>query len=494
MRSIFSLLFLVFSISAFSQTDLDALRYSRLQMIGSGRTMGVGGAFGALGGDFTVLSSNPAGIATYRHSEISITPSLVLNQTVSDFENNQSSSLEPYPNVSNFGLVLSNVNSTRGSKWKTTNFALGTNRLANYNQQFYFEGTSRGSITERYLELANGYTPDQLDGFEGGLAYDTYLIDNVSGSQTEYFTDADTNSFTFKNQDFSSNGYLNEFVISFGGNYMHRLYVGATLGLPFVRYNEQRTYREEDLDESIDFFNAMTYTERFLTTGLGVNLKIGAIYRLSQRIRLGAALHTPTALSLSDTYSTSMTSSITFNQQTGPEQFAEDSELGNYQYNLVTPWRAIGSAALLIGKKGFVTGEVEYINYSYANFNFNTFNVEDEAYLNELNGNIDQKYGSALNLRLGGELVFDKLRLRGGYAIYGSPFNQGVSFEDAIINNISIGAGYHAKGLFVDIAYVTQGRTEEYVPYVAENSPNVTVVTNDMNFTQVVLTIGFKFY
>ncbi len=494
MRKIYSILFVVFAVSAFGQTDLDALRYSRLQMIGSGRTMGVGGAFGALGGDFTVLSSNPAGIATYRHSEISITPSLVLNQTVSDFEGNTSSVLEPYANVSNIGLILSNVNTTRGSKWKTTNFALGTNRLANYNQEFYFEGTSKGSITERYVGLANGLTPDQLSGFEEGLAYDAYLIDNVSGSQTEYFTDADTNDFTFKNQDYKSSGYLNEFVISFGGNYMHKLYLGATLGLPFVRYNEQRTYREEDRDESIDFFNSMSYTERFLTTGLGVNLKIGAIYRVSQQLRLGAAIHTPTALTLTDNYSTSVTSSITFNANDGPEQFSEDSELGTYQYRLVTPWRLIGSGALVIGKKGFVTAEVEYLDYSYANFNFNTFNQDDENYLNTLNGSIDAKYGSALNLRLGGEIVFDKLRLRGGYAIYGSPFNAGVSFEDGIINSFSAGAGYHSKGVFVDVAYVQQSRREEYVPYVAEDSPNVTAVTNQMNNAQLVLTVGFKFY
>ena len=494
LKYIYSFLFALLPFIAFSQTDLDALRYSRLQSIGSGRTMAVGGAFGALGGDFSVLSTNPAGIATYRHSEISLTPSMVLNQTASSFGETTTSQLEPKTNVSNLGLILSDVSTNRESKWKTTNFALGTNRLANYNQRFHFEGSSQGSITARYLELANGYEADQLSGFEEGLAYDTYLIDNIAGSTTEYFTDADSTSYTFKSQDFSSTGSLNEFVISVGGNYMNRLYLGATLGLPFIRYNESRTYRETDIDESVDFFNSMSFTEQFVTSGLGVNLKIGAILRVSQMIRLGAAIHTPSAMTLSDSYSTSMSSSITFNQQSGPENFEGESQIGNFQYNLRTPWRAIGSGALVIGKSGFVTAEVEYVDYGRARFNFDSFNEGDALYLEELNNTIRNKYGKALNLRMGGEIVMDKLRLRGGYAIYNTPFKEGVTLQKSIMTNLSVGAGFHSKGFFLDVAFVQSNRSEEYIPFSLEERTNIVSVTNQMNNTQIVATIGFKFY
>ena len=478
--------------SSFAQTDLDALRYSRLQTIGSGRTMAVGGAFGALGGDFTVLSTNPAGIATYRHSEISLSGSLALNQTVSDFAGESNSLLEPYPNLSNVGIILSSVNSTRGSKWKTTNFALGTNRLANFNQRFNFSGTTEGTITDRYLELADGIEADNL-GLESRMAYDAYLIDNVSGSTTEYFADADSNSMVFKNQNFESNGYLNEFVIAYGANYMHRLYIGATLGIPFLKYSEQRIYNEEDQDNSIDYFNSMSYTEHLLTDGLGVNLKIGAILRVSQSIRLGAAIHTPTAMSLTDRYSSSMTSSITFNSVDGPAGFAEASGASVYEYSLNTPWRLVASGAYIFGKKGFISGEVEYLDYGYANFNFNTEDQNDLDYLNELNSSVTNKYGQAINLKVGAEMVFDKFRLRGGYALYGSPFNDGVAFYDSVIGNISVGAGYHSKGFFADLAFVQSSRTEEYVPYSLQNGTAPSAI-NDMTFAQLVLTLGFKFY
>lgn len=475
----------------FGQTDIDALRFSKLQAIGSGRTMGVGGAFGALGGDFTSLSTNPAGIATYRHSEVSFTPGLGLNSTISTFEGNQVTQANPYFNMSNIGLIFSNVSKRADSKWKTGNFAIGTNRLADYHQKFYFEGESKGSITERFVDLANGNIPDNLNFFEEGLAYNTYLIDNVSGSTTEYFADADTNSYTYKSQDFSSSGYTNEFVISFGGNYMHRLYLGATIGIPIVKYKQQRIYREEDITDNIPYFNSMSFSEEFSTSGFGLNLKIGAIYRLNQMIRIGAAVHSPSRLNLSDSYSSGMTSSITFNTGADQSLFDEASDIGSFDYNLNTPWRAIGSIAFILKKKGFLTAEAEWLDYGNAAFNFKSFGSGDLAYLTEVNNTIQSKYGQALNVRLGGEYVMDKIRLRAGYALYSTPFRDGIATESGTISRISGGIGYHGQNTFIDFAIVTGGNSEEYVPYIAPNS--APSVINKSSYTSSVLTIGFKF-
>ena len=483
---------------SYGQTDLDALRYSRLQVVGSGRTMAVGGAFGAIGGDFTSLSTNPAGIATYRHSEVSLTPSFSLNTTASNYEGTTTRLSEPYMSVSNIGLILSDATTNPDKKWKTTNFALGTNRLANFHQRFSFEGTTPGSITARYVENANGKKEDELSDFEEGLAYYAYLIDLKSGSEDQYYADADSNDLVYKQQDFSSDGSLNEFVISLGGNYMHRLYLGATIGLPFVRYSEQRTYREEDQNESIPNFNSMSYTERFSTTGLGLNLKIGAILRVNQMFRVGLAVHTPTAMTLKDNYSTGITSSVDLIDPDDNEiktyEYGEDSEQALFEYSLRTPWRAIGSAGLIIKKNGFISAEVEYVDYGKSRFDFNAFDEGDAQYLQELNNTITNKYGQSLNLRLGGEITFDKLRLRAGYAIYSSPFDDGIAVENAIITNFSLGGGYHSKGFFLDIAYVDSRKTEEYVPYTLSEGTQFPVIANNTNFAQIVATIGFKFY
>lgn len=61
---------------AAAQNAADALRYSQLYIGGTARYMAMGGAFGGLGGDFTVLSTNPAGLGIYKSSEFVFTPSV----------------------------------------------------------------------------------------------------------------------------------------------------------------------------------------------------------------------------------------------------------------------------------------------------------------------------------------------------------------------------------------------------------------------------------
>ncbi|MEM9889206.1 MAG: hypothetical protein AAF849_25280, partial [Bacteroidota bacterium] len=60
---------------AHSQTAADALRYSQLNVSGSDRFIGVGGSMSALGTDYSILSTNPAGLAAYRKSEFVVTTS-----------------------------------------------------------------------------------------------------------------------------------------------------------------------------------------------------------------------------------------------------------------------------------------------------------------------------------------------------------------------------------------------------------------------------------
>ena len=62
--------------SAFSQEMLDAYKYSSNDLNGTARSLGMGGAFGALGGDISAMSNNPAGLAVYRSSEVVTTLSI----------------------------------------------------------------------------------------------------------------------------------------------------------------------------------------------------------------------------------------------------------------------------------------------------------------------------------------------------------------------------------------------------------------------------------
>lgn len=67
---------LLLSASLFAQGEVEATRFSREELHGTARAMSMGGAFGALGGDQTGVSINPAGIAVYRSSEVAGTLNL----------------------------------------------------------------------------------------------------------------------------------------------------------------------------------------------------------------------------------------------------------------------------------------------------------------------------------------------------------------------------------------------------------------------------------
>ena len=80
-----SILFILitFSLNIHAQTISDALRYSNLEVGSTARTVGVGGGIGALGADYSVLSTNPAGLAAFRTNEFVITPSIYNSKVTS---------------------------------------------------------------------------------------------------------------------------------------------------------------------------------------------------------------------------------------------------------------------------------------------------------------------------------------------------------------------------------------------------------------------------
>ncbi|MBD5204411.1 MAG: TonB-dependent receptor, partial [Bacteroidales bacterium] len=71
-----SILLALFGLCPFAgvgQTATDVIPLTQSDLKGTARFMSMGGAFGALGGDLSTLSQNPAGIGVYRSSELGFT-------------------------------------------------------------------------------------------------------------------------------------------------------------------------------------------------------------------------------------------------------------------------------------------------------------------------------------------------------------------------------------------------------------------------------------
>lgn len=502
MKKIFLFFIVLFFInSSNAQTVADAVRFSVFDVSSTARSVGVGGGLSALGGDFSTLSVNPAGLAMYRGRELTFTPfinSINSDATLKDGQGEQSKSNVRF-NISNFGLVL--AGRPRSTTLKTSNFGFGFNRVADFYQKISYEGVTRGSIVDRWLELADGSSPSQLDNFESGLAYDVGAIFPISGSDIFYDADIFPTDNVLKSQEITRKGGINEMVFTYAANIKERVMFGATLGIPFLRFEETKTYRESDPNGEIPLFNALRFSETLETTGTGINLKVGAIIRFHQAFRLGLAIHTPTGFQLTDKYSTVVAYDFEpFDDgqggQVSPIEPQESPEL-EYSYNFRTPWRFIGSAGVVIGKIGFLTGEVEYVNYPGNKYRTDAevATPTDEEIFRQLNAKIDNELESNINFRFGGEVAVQKFRFRGGLNLSGTPYADDTGLD----SSLSLGAGIRWESVFLDIAYRRVMNNEVYVPYVISDFEvggteiSQQEVNIDDNRNKFMVTMGIRF-
>jgi hypothetical protein len=174
-----------------------------------------------------------------------------------------------------------------------------------------------------------------------------------------------------------------------------------------------------------------------------------------------------------------------------------------FDYNLITPFKATGSVSYVLREiedvskqKGFLTADVEYINYKGSSFmeqvdENEISSSETKAYLKSLNRAIDKAYKGAFNLRVGGELKFTTLMVRLGAAYFGNPYKN-INGEKGNKLNLSGGLGYRDRGFFVDLTYVHSMQKDIHFPYRLESGP-YTAARLKSNVGNALLTVGIKF-
>ena len=75
-KTFITILLSLAALGASAQNAYDALNFSENDYEGSARTVAMGNAFTALGGDLGSISINPAGSAVAKYSQFSLTPAL----------------------------------------------------------------------------------------------------------------------------------------------------------------------------------------------------------------------------------------------------------------------------------------------------------------------------------------------------------------------------------------------------------------------------------
>lgn len=502
-----------------AQTPDDALRAGWYVPGGTARNIAIGGAMGSLGGDISATHVNPAGLGLYKTKEFVLSPGFMFNNNKGNFRDSTTSGISKTAFAYGpIGFVLGSPGKRR-SNWTSSAFAISVTQLASYNNRVSYRGYNNySSFSEQYLEELKYDNADTIAAYNNyvngtSLAYATYLV-NPTYDQNNRFNgynslpqiSPDNNLGVY--QDYMSNtrGGMHEISLGMGGGIDDRLYLGGSLNIPIQSYHRELTFRETDATGNPNNgFGYFEYQERFKSTGVGLNAKLGFIYKPKEYIRLGMAFHTPSVMSIKDELRASVTTDTENKFATGDRVTTATTEGMNNgnpvkrSYGQVTPYRVIASGSYVFREvantqqqRAFITADIEFVNYRGTRFFANEDNADyngAKEYYRMANNAIKDYLKGAFNFRLGGELKFDPWMFRLGGAYYGSPYSDKELKAHRIM--ASGGIGYRNHGIFVDLTYAHTFNKDVNFPYRLNDKANTFAQVNN-NRGNLILTVGFK--
>jgi hypothetical protein len=454
----------------------------------------MGGSQIALGGDYSVGLSNPAGIGMYNRSEVTFTPGYSTYDTEAEYLGNNEKATTSKFIIPGLSLVLHMPMEKNG--FVGGSFAIGLSRTNDFNRSIKYQGVNnQTSIIDSFIDIANGGITDQFENelynTPTGLAYYNYLIGptsllDPSYPKDQYFTDV--KGIPDQSEQIDTEGAMNQWSFSYGANFKDKFFIGAGIGISTLKFKSEKTY-SEDFDDPI--FNFLRLAESLEIRGNGINATLGAIVRPVDFLQVGVSFTTPTYYELTENYDARMKTSWTnFDYYgDGTEILTDESastDVVTSDYNLTTPLKFSAGVAFL-SEYGIITGDVELTNPGKTKYSSNTSGIS----FNEENDGIKAAFQSTLNYRLGGEFRYKILRVRAGYGVQASALKDYFDLDNSI-QTISGGIGVRLKKFFADFALVHSSGDGYYQPYFFSDGPGP-LVTLDNKTTTGMLTFGITF-
>ncbi|MBR6424083.1 MAG: hypothetical protein IKS47_05345 [Bacteroidales bacterium] len=521
-------LFLILATAAglYAQTADDALNIAQERYEGTARSMAMGNAFTALGGDLGGLGINPAASGVFRHSQFTFTPTLTFSRSNVDYLGNHESTTGLGLGLSNLGVVLSfdtdsyngllnysfgfvyNKKNNFRSKMNARGSTNQSSMLGSYASRLNLYDPNKGwwtDINKASLEASNAYSNLGEYFWPGIMAWNDYALAPfyTDEKETNYIYIASTEDYEnghiqtggMLNQRFNRRTYggVEEFAFNFGGNLGDFLYFGANLNLHTVSQTTEEYY-EEKAQNSRDFqdgFRSMDNSFWLRTSGAGANFKFGVILTPFGGLRLGATITTPTWYSLTDQWDYTMNTAYDNNNT-----YTETSPTGSYTYRLTAPMRWSLGAAYTFLDRALLSVDYESVNYAKMCYRTENGNEGDFA---ATNMEIRDYFGRSHVVRAGAEVRLNwLLSLRGGYQYYSpaTSYTKGMHVYSA---GIGFNLGDQAS---IDLAWVrtsTQSTQfmlyDDYMTYADKgyNTVSAPEGTNRFGQSQLTCTFALKF-
>lgn len=525
-----------------AQTAYDALLFSENNYEGTARTLAMGNAFTALGGDLGSVTINPAGSAIAGYSQITLTPSLTFSASTTQgvmppnysgslpyFEKEMRSSITRF-SMPNLGVTMNfDTHRTSGLKNVTVGFIM--NKSAGWDEDTYAAGTNNSTSfmgAMAYEASAGGYYGADLGAnnaydfmpWKPVTGYQSGMISTFGGYDDQF---VGASEVIYDNGDIALGGPLSQsygrniqggkydYVFNLGANISDFIYLGANLAVSSLDYAYDEYFKESAIDPS-DFeivmsngdrlyFKDMNYKYSYSATGSGYYGKIGVIITPGYGFRFGAAIQTPTVNRITEEWY--MDGETTYTNA-NYNAYAK-SPYGSGSYTMVSPLRANFGLAYTIGKLAVISADYEMCDFGQMKY---TTNGTDRDYFEEVNRDIRDRFGISNIVRIGAEVKpVSAIAIRAGYRMATSPEiydSWGEKLPVTSTQNVSFGLGYSSKNsFFADFALRKTIYADEYFmpysDYMYDEDGNIISeayapqIINKKSLWKVLITFGWRF-
>ena len=369
-RLAISVLAMTMSLAVSAQTSFDAAKMYEEELNGTARYVAMGGAMGALGSDASVISHNPAGIGTYRKSDV--------NFSVSAF----GGSVNTDPLASKSHQLTAN-----GRTYYSHNYKSDIN-VAFDNFSAIFSGGDNGS---NYVNFGLSYR--KLQNMDRNVDYVDAFLDGDGYEVWREYKDHQRNK-------------IGSWDFNISGNLSDKIYLGWTFGvLTTDTWSEGYFWDYYEAGNHPEYPNGFRYTcadKMNESEGSGWNMALGTIIRPIPALRLGAAVKSPTYFRQTLEYADYLYAIM-------GDQMDGDKFTNAVEYKFTSPWSVDLSAGLTFGGPAFsmaLGAEYEKHFTQRSSLTVGNTRLDNQGAIH---------YQDYSVFKLGTELNFGNISIRGGY-------------------------------------------------------------------------------
>ena len=458
-----------------AQNVNDVNRFLTTELNGSARYTSMAGAFGALGGDLTALSFNPASSSVFLNSEFGASVNYKNKFTKGTYFGTSTNRENDDLSLDHFGAVFVFNNKNTESPWSRVSVGINLHKIATYDQKASINGTNTNGIDQYFEYYADGLDFENLPIYDGEtvsevykilgdengfgaqqafLGYQSYIVNpfNFENGNTEYYSNVDYNQVNHQ-LSLNNDGWHRKTSFNISGLYRNIFHVGVNINSHNLKFTSIQNLLETGQSLKSDTYD-IDFKNTLLTLGDGTSVQIGGILRL-KNIRFGVTYDSPQWLTMIDETTQSI-DTFHFEENSVVNEIIDPNITNVYEpYDLKIPSKTTLSFAYIFGSKGIISAD-------YSSQNAGNTVLSDQYgsnYLNTVSSRVNSEFGSINTLKVGGEYRIKDISFRSGILSRNGVYKNSTTNDIAL--TLGLGLDFGASNLSLSLINFEQNKRFE---------------------------------